>query len=199
MLNIMLTGVGGQGTVLAAKVLAQAAQEKGWHVRTAETIGMAQRGGSVVSHVRMGNEGEEVHSPLIAKGTADLIIAFEPAEGARMLTFLSPDGALVSAATAIQPVTAAMSDDPYSGPRMIERLIGAFGGAPERLSIVPDEAILEHVGNRKALNIVLLASAIETGRIPLTIDDLRSAVEACVKPKFVELNLRAIDIAVGEK
>ena len=63
MINVMLTGVGGQGTVLAAKVLAQAAQEKGWHVRTAETIGMAQRGGSVVSHVRMGDAGEEVYSP----------------------------------------------------------------------------------------------------------------------------------------
>ena len=60
-------------------------------------------------------------------------------------------------------------------------------------------AILKRVGSRKALNIVLLASAIETGRIPLTIDDLRSAVEACVKPAFVELNLKAIDIAVGEK
>jgi len=199
MLNIMLTGVGGQGTVLAAKVLAQAAQEKGWHVRTAETIGMAQRGGSVVSHVRMGNDGEEVHSPLIAKGTADLIIAFEPAEGARVLPYLSPEGVLVTATTAIQPVTAAMSADPYRGERMLERLFAVFGATPERLAVVADEAILKRVGNRKALNIVLLASAIETGRIPLTIDDLRSAVEACVKPAFVELNLKAIDIAAGEK
>ena len=199
MLNIMLTGVGGQGTVLAAKVLAQAAQEKGWHVRTAETIGMAQRGGSVVSHVRMGNDGEEVHSPLIAKGAADLIIAFEPAEGARVLPYLSPEGVLVTATTAIQPVTAAMSADPYRGERMLERLFAAFGATPERLAVVADEAILKRVGSRKALNIVLLASAIETGRIPLTIDDLRSAVEACVKPAFVELNLKAIDIAVGEK
>ena len=109
MLNVMLTGVGGQGTVLAAKVLAQAAQEKGWHVRTAETIGMAQRGGSVVSHVRMGNEGEEVLSPLIAEETADMIIAFEPAEGARMLPYLGKDGVLVTAETAIQPVTAALT------------------------------------------------------------------------------------------
>ena len=199
MLNIMLTGVGGQGTVLAAKVLAQAAQEKGWHVRTAETIGMAQRGGSVVSHVRMGNDGEEVHSPLIAKGAADLIIAFEPAEGARVLPYLSPEGVLVTATTAIQPVTAAMSADPYRGERMLERLFAVFGATPERLAVVADEAILKRVGSRKALNIVLLASAIETGRIPLTIDDLRSAVEACVKPAFVELNLKAIDIAAGEK
>ena len=70
MLNILLTGVGGQGTVLAAKVLAQAALEKGWKVRTAETIGMAQRGGNVVSHVRIGNKGEQVHAPLVSRGTA---------------------------------------------------------------------------------------------------------------------------------
>ena len=86
MLNILLTGVGGQGTVLAAKVLAQAALEKGWQVRTAETIGMAQRGGNVVSHVRIGNKGEQVHAPLVSRGTADLIIAFEPAEAARVLS-----------------------------------------------------------------------------------------------------------------
>lgn len=197
MLNIMLTGVGGQGTVLAAKVLAQAAQEKGWHVRTAETIGMAQRGGSVVSHVRMGNEGEEVHSPLIAKQTADMIIAFEPAEGARVLPYLAPEGVLVSATTAIQPVTAALSRDPYQGARIIEKLYSSFDVASGRLVIVPDDVILERVGNRKALNTVLLASAIDTGRVPLTVDDLRKAIKACVKPAFVDLNLEAINATVS--
>ena len=197
MLNVMLTGVGGQGTVLAAKVLAQAAQEKGWHVRTAETIGMAQRGGSVVSHVRMGNEGEEVYSPLIAKGTADIVVAFEPAEAARVLPYLSVTGVLVTATTAIQPVTAALSADPYKGAQVIRGLVEAFQDAPERLLVVPDEALLKRVGNRKALNTVLLASAIGTGRLPLTVDDLRDAVRACVKPAFVELNLQAIDVALG--
>ena len=197
MLNIMLTGVGGQGTVLAAKVLAQAAQEKGWHVRTAETIGMAQRGGSVVSHVRMGNEGEEVHSPLIARESADMIVAFEPAEGARVLPYLAPGATLVSATTAIQPVSAALSENPYRGADIIKMLYNAFENDPERLVIVPDSAILKRVGNRKALNTVLLASAIATGKLPLTLDDLRNAVKACVKPTFVDLNLKAIDTTVS--
>ena len=198
MLNIMLTGVGGQGTVLAAKVLAQAAQEKGWHVRTAETIGMAQRGGSVVSHVRMGNEGEQVHSPLIAHGAADMIVAFEPAEGARVLPYLAPDGMLVTATTAIQPVTAALSADPYRGARIIEQLVGAFEDASgvDRLVIVPDAALLKRVGSRKALNTVLLASAVATGRLPLSIDDLRTAISTCVKPAFIDLNLKAVDVAI---
>ncbi len=193
MLNVMLTGVGGQGTVLAAKVLAQAAQEKGWHVRTAETIGMAQRGGSVVSHVRMGNEGEEVQSPLIARGCADVIIAFEPAEGARMLPYLAPKGILVCATTAVQPVTAALANDSYRGSVVLQGLREAFAQAPDQLVIVPDAELLERIGNRKVLNTVLLAKAIGTGRLPLDLDDLRAAIRACVKPAFVDINLRAID------
>ena len=196
MINVMLTGVGGQGTVLAAKVLAQAAQEKGWHVRTAETIGMAQRGGSVVSHVRMGDAGEEVYSPLIAKDSADVVIAFEPAEAARVLPYLSQTGVLVSASTAVQPVTAALAKDPYRGSSVIAGLEKAFAQAPDQLVIVPDGELLERVGNRKALNTVLLACAIKTGRLPLTLDDLRDAIRASVKPAFVDLNLHAIDCAV---
>ena len=122
MLDVLLAGVGGQGTVLAAKVLAQAAQDKGWQVRTAETIGMAQRGGNVTSHVRMGNGGEEVFAPLLAHGTADLVIAFEPGEAARVLSFLAPNGVLVTATTPIQPVTAALSSVPYRADRVVQRL-----------------------------------------------------------------------------
>ena len=95
MINVSIAGIGGQGSVLAAKILAQAAEAKGWQVRTAETIGMAQRGGNVMSHVRMGNRGEVVHSPLPAKGSVDMIIALEPGEGARALPFLKKDGVLV--------------------------------------------------------------------------------------------------------
>ena len=198
MLNILLTGVGGQGTVLAAKLLAQAAQEKGWQVRTAETIGMAQRGGSVVSHVRMGNEGEEVYSPLIAKGTADMAIAFEPAEAARVVPYLAPEGVLVTASTAIQPVTAALAKSAYRGDTMIEKLRTLFASDPARLVVVDDGDVLGRIGNRRVLNTVLLASALDTGRIPLGLGDLRAAIRVCVKPAFVDLNLEAIDIAIGE-
>lgn len=197
MINVMLTGVGGQGTVLASKILAQAAQDKGWHVRTAETIGMAQRGGSVVSHVRMGNVGEEVHSPLIARGTADMIIAFEPGEGARMLPFLAPHGMVVTAATGIPAVSSALGQNPYKGAQAIVALSDAFAEAPERLVVVPDVALLKRVGNRKVLNTVLLASAIAADFLPLTLDDLYGAVEVCVKPEFVDLNLQAIDATVS--
>ena len=195
MLDAILAGVGGQGTVLAAKVLAQAAQSKGWQVRTAETIGMAQRGGSVVSHVRMGDAGEEVFSPLVARGQARLIVAFEPAEGARALPFLAPDGILVSASTAIQPVTTALSGVPYRTSEVMEHLNAALGS---RFIPVDDASVLAQLGTTKALNTVLLASALSTGRVPLTLNDLREAIRICVKPRFVELNLRAIDLAEAQ-
>ena len=202
MRNVLLTGVGGQGTVLAAKVLAQAAQAKGWQVRTAETIGMAQRGGSVVSHVRMGDNGEEVIAPLVAKGTADMIIAFEPAEAARVLPYFAPDGVMVSATTSIQPITAALSTEPYLAEATIASLDERLNGsaeAPARFVLVDDEAVLSQVENRKALNTVLLAFALKTGHLPLSLDDLRDAIRACVKPRFVELNLAAIDLVESKE
>lgn len=202
MRNVLLTGVGGQGTVLAAKMLAQAAQAKGWQVRTAETIGMAQRGGSVVSHVRMGDDGEEVIAPLVAKGTADMIIAFEPAEAARVLPYLAPDGVMVSATTSIQPITAALSSEPYLAETTVTSLderLNECAAAPVRFVLVDDEAMLSQVGNRKALNTVLLAFALKTGHLPLSLGDLRDAIRACVKPRFVELNLAAIDLVESKE
>ncbi len=182
MRNVMLAGVGGQGTVLAAKVLAQAAQDKGWQVRTAETIGMAQRGGNVVSHVRIGDEGEEVFAPLLAQGTADLIIAFEPAEAARVLPFLAPDGLLVTATTAIQPVTAALSDRPYRADDVVARIEQALEGSEQRFIAVDDARLTDAVGSRKVLNSVLLASGLKEGRIALDLDDLRRAIEEVQAP-----------------
>ena len=195
MLDVLLAGVGGQGTVLAAKVLAQTAQDKGWQVRTAETIGMAQRGGNVTSHVRMGNGGEEVFAPLLAHGTADLVIAFEPGEAARVLPFLAPNGVLVTATTPIQPVTAALSSVPYRADRVVQRLETQLAGTEASFVAVDDAALVRTVGSRKVLNTLLLARALAAGHVPL--DDLRHAIEVCVKPAFVQLNLAAIEAVVS--
>lgn len=224
MIDILLAGVGGQGTVLAAKVLAQAAQSKGWQVRTAETIGMAQRGGNVTSHVRMGSNGEAVYSPLITPGTADMVIALEPGEAARALPYLAPGGVLVTATTAIQPVTAALASQLYRAGDVVAALVNSLQaeasreqaaetvattsqdtnapgveGYPVPLFIpVDDEALVREAGagSRKSLNMVLLAVAVAQGRVPLTVDELKDAVRACVKPQFVSMNLAAIDRAI---
>ena len=197
MLDVLLAGVGGQGTVLAAKVLAQAAQDKGWQVRTAETIGMAQRGGNVTSHVRMGNGGEEVFAPLLAHGTADLVIAFEPGEAARVLSFLAPNGVLVTATTPIQPVTAALSSVPYRADRVVQRLETQLAGKEASFVAVDDAALVRTIGSRKVLNTLLLARALAAGHVPLDVDDQRHAIEVCVKPAFVQLNLAAIEAVVS--
>lgn len=197
MLNILLAGVGGQGTVLAAKLLAQAAEAKGWQVRTAETIGMAQRGGNVVSHVRMGDEGEPVYAPLIARGTADLIVAFEPAEAARVLGYLKPGGTMVCASTAIQPVSAALSSTPYVASEVLQNLAGEIEQAGGAFFAVDDASLVEKAGGRKSLNVMLLACALAEGCLAVTVDDLRRAIPACVKERFVDMNLRAIDLALN--
>lgn len=196
-INILLAGVGGQGTVLAAKVLAQAAQSKGWQVRTAETIGMAQRGGSVVSHVRMGSDGEPVHAPLVAPETADVIIAFEPGEALRSLLYLKKTGTVVTAKAVVQPVTAALSSSAYRADDVLDALRRALDESGGMLRVVDAEPILDAIGNRRALNTVLLASAVACGAVPLSVDELKAALSACVKPRFVDMNLTAVDAALG--
>ena len=219
MIDILLAGVGGQGTVLAAKVLAQAAQRKGWQVRTAETIGMAQRGGNVTSHVRMGSNGEAVYSPLITPGTADMVIALEPGEAARALPYLAPAGVLVTATTAIQPVTAALASQPYRAGDVVAALANSLQAEASReqaaeVAVASSAAttiqdanapgvegypvpLFIPVDSRKSLNMMLLAVAVAQGRVPLTVDELKDAVRACVKPQFVAMNLAAIDTAVA--
>ena len=219
MVNILLTGVGGQGTVLAAKVLAMAAAAKGWQVSTAETIGMAQRGGSVVSHVRMGNNGEDVHAPLVTHGTANLIVAFEPGEAARCLDYLAPGGTVVTATTVVEPISAALDSAPYRSADLVEGIKLTFynhvaariastsdtfatssmrsrrNAAPHhRLIAVNDMAVTDALGdNRKVLNSVLLGAAVAQYCMPLSIDELKGAVRACVKPQFAQMNIDAID------
>ena len=201
MKNILITGVGGQGSVLAAKILAQAAQAKGWSVREAETIGMAQRGGFVTSHVRMGDAGEEVYSPLLSRRSADVIIAFEPAEAARALPYLAPGGLLVTATSAIQPVTAALSPVPYEPAKVVDEVRAKV---PDAI-VVDDVALCEEIGNRKALNIALLATAVAASEREgrglagaVSIEEMREAIRVCVKPRFVEMNLKAAAVAVGQ-
>lgn len=185
MLNILLTGVGGQGTVLAAKVLAQAALEKGWQVRTAETIGMAQRGGSVASHVRGGHP----QSPLVPLGCADCIIAFEPGEAVRCIGYLAPGGTVIVNTQAVQPPVAALQNIDYDGAEALSYL----RSLPDiRLVEVDGASICDQVGSPKVLNIALLAAAVDSGTLGITREELENAVRGRVHPRFHEMNLNAI-------
>ena len=121
--NIVLCGVGGQGTVLASKLISAAAMAEDLPVMSAETIGMAQRGGSVFSHLRI---GDDIYSPMIAKGTADIILGFEPGETVRMLPYLKPDGQVIVSSREVMPVTASLTGGSYSGAIIFKRTWRTF-------------------------------------------------------------------------
>ncbi|HIZ46674.1 MAG TPA: indolepyruvate oxidoreductase subunit beta [Candidatus Olsenella pullistercoris] len=193
--NVILAGVGGQGAVLASKLLARAAMGRGLSVRTAETIGMAQRGGSVFSHVRVGERpGECPVSPLIGRGRADAIVAFEPAEAVRQLPFLRPGGMVVTSDAPVVPVSAATGGPAYDLPAIMSYLRASVG---DRLFVVDAAAAETELGTAKALNVVLLGAAARAGALgPVTVDDLVAAVRAIVKPRFVDLDLRALGLGV---
>ena len=185
--SIVLAGVGGQGTILASKLLARAAMARGLHVRTAETIGMAQRGGSVVSHVRI---GDGASSPLVGPGRADALIAFEPAEAARQLSYLRSGGTLVTSDAPVVPVSAATGGPAYDLPAVMAYLRASV--APERLVVVDAAAAARGLGTTRALNVALLGAAARAGAIGLTADDLAAAVRDVVAPRFVDLDLAAL-------
>lgn len=183
--NIVLCGVGGQGTVLASKLIAAAAMKKGISVMSAETIGMAQRGGSVFSHIRL---GEHLHSPMIAKGTADIIIGFEPAEAVRMLPYLKDNGQVIVSSHAIMPVTSTLSGANYNGEEMILYLKKVV----KNLLVVDTEKACLALGSSKVLNILLLGAAISSGALGLTEEELREAIKDRLPEKIHALNYRAL-------
>lgn len=182
--NILICGVGGQGTVLAAKVLSQAAISGGEHVLSAETIGMAQRGGSVTSHVRI---GQDIFSPLIPKGQADIIIAFEAAEAARNADYLKKGGMVIVNKKVVQPTTASLTGVTFSEDTMLDYL----NKIADKVIAVDTEQACKDLGSSKVVNMVLLGAACKTGLIDK--DELKAAIKLLVKPDFYELNCQAVD------
>ena len=188
--NIVLCGVGGQGTVLASKLVASASMAKGFEIKSAETIGMAQKGGSVMSHLRIG----DCHSPMIGSGEADLIIGFEPSETVRMLPFLKKGGAVITSDRAVMPVTAALKGSSYKGSDMTDFLKGYPGIG--KLVIVDTESAVREIGSPKAMNMVLLGAASRAGLLgEITHEDIIEAMKRKVKPQFVEMNIKALEYA----
>ena len=184
--NLLLCGVGGQGTVLASKLIAAAAMANDIPVMSAETIGMAQRGGSVFSHLRL---GDGLYSPMIEKGTADLIIGFEPGETVRMLPYLKTNATVVVRTRAMLPVTAALKGSDYNGSEMIDHLRSHV----KHLTVVDAESACLHIGSPKVLNVLLLGAAIRTGMMGLSEDDIKNAILNTLPEKFHALNLKALE------
>ncbi len=193
--NIVFCGVGGQGTVLASRLVADAAMKENRHVMTAETIGMAQRGGSVFSHMRIDDKQEKsltvVRSPLVARGDADLIIGFEPGETVRQLPYLKKDGWVVTSTRPVQPVSAMIGLSSYDSEAMISYLKKHVA----HLILVDADQALADIGNPRVLNIVLLGAAIRTGEVGVEPADIVEALHARLPEKVWEVNEKALAYA----
>lgn len=186
--NIILCGVGGQGTVLASKLISSVAMEKGLLVMSAETIGMSQRGGSVFSHIRI---GEGIQTPMIAEGEADIIIAFEPGEAVRMLPYLKANGQMIVSAKEVMPVMATLAGTDYQGKEMLDYLAAKVAN----LVVVDTEAACQKIGTTKALNVFLLGVAVTSGALGVTEEELKEIIKKKVPEKFHELNFKALECA----
>ena len=179
--NMMIVGVGGQGTLLASKLLGCLLLDKGYDVKVSEVHGMSQRGGSVVTYVRW---GERVCSPIIDKGQADVILSFELLEAARWTEYLKPGGRIITNTQQINPMPVITGAAEY--PQELERKIRDAGMDLDALDAL---SLAEEAGSSRAVNIVLL------GRLSkwfgFSEEEWLEAIERSVPPKFLELNKKA--------
>lgn len=179
--NVMIVGVGGQGSLLASKLLGHLLLTEGYDVKVSEVHGMSQRGGSVVTYVRF---GEKVYSPIIDKGEADFIVSFEKLEAARYVEYLRPAGRMVVNTQEIDPmpvITGAMS---Y--PAGLVEKMEAKGIAVDAMDCL---SLAEQAGSSKAVNLVLMGRLSRYFDIPE--EKWIKAIEECVPAKFVEMNKKA--------
>lgn len=182
--NVMIVGVGGQGSLLASKLLGALLMDENYDVKVSEVHGMSQRGGSVVTYVRF---GEKVYSPVISEGEADFIVSFEKTEAARYAPYLRADGKIIVNSQSIMPMPVITGDCAYPENALDElRAKGLFIDETDALSLA------RKAGGEKTVNIVLM------GRLAKYFDIAREkwlkAIEKTVKPQFVEINKRAFEL-----
>jgi indolepyruvate ferredoxin oxidoreductase beta subunit len=177
----MIVGVGGQGSLLASKLLGRLMMNAGLDVKVSEVHGMSQRGGSVVTYVRA---GEKVYSPIIDVGEADYIISFEMLEAARNLKFLAPKGRIITNTQQIAPMPVITGDAEYP-----DDLAGKIAATGADIDAFDALSLAEQAGSAKAVNIVLM------GRLSRYLDiseaDWLRAIEETIPPKFLEMNKKA--------
>ncbi|MGC9334340.1 MAG: indolepyruvate oxidoreductase subunit beta [Anaerolineae bacterium] len=182
--NFLLAGVGGQGTILASDVLSEVALAAGFDVKKSEVHGMAQRGGSVNTHVRW--DADRVFSPLIGLGEADVLLVFEEAEALRYAEYLKPGGAAIVNRQTIEPITVTSGGAHYPAEDAVRE---AYRGLAGRFHLIAGTAIAEEMGNARAANVVLLGALSALLEVP--VDTWLQVIERRVPPKYVELNRQA--------
>ena len=185
--SIMIVGVGGQGTLLAGRLLGEYAKAKGLDAKVSEVHGMAQRGGSVVTHVRI---GEKVLSPIIEEGGADIILAFEELEAMRYLPYLKEDGTIIinSQQMMPMPVITGAAKYPYDA---LERIREQC----KNVIAVDALSLAREAGSIKSANVVLLG--VLAGLTQFNTAAWKDAIVSCVPKKTTEVNLKAFELGMG--
>lgn len=181
--DALMVGVGGQGVVLASDAMADTGMNHGYDVKKSDSLGMAQRGGSVVSHVRW---GRRVFSPMVKKGEASFLLGFEQLEAARWAPYLKPGGVAIVSDVVIVPVSVIGSTIPYPDRDEVERTLRQY---TSRVFFVPATRIGVELGNPKALNMVMLGFT--STFLDLGIDAWTSNIGSKLPPRFVESSLAA--------
>ncbi|MFA4987450.1 MAG: indolepyruvate oxidoreductase subunit beta [Candidatus Brocadiia bacterium] len=181
--NVLISGVGGQGTILASDILSEAALEAGFDVKKSEIHGMAQRGGTVVSQVRF---GPKVYSPIIPEGDVHYFLAFELVESLRFVQNVRADGAILVNEQIIPSSTILAGLDEYPA----DPLEGVSSLVRE-LTVIPAAKAATELGNPRVANVILLGALAKRTGLPL--DAFRNAIRRLVKPRFVDLNLKAFE------
>jgi indolepyruvate ferredoxin oxidoreductase beta subunit len=181
--NIVFAGVGGQGILLAAEIVGDAAVRAGHNVRVSELHGMAQRGGAVVSHVRI---GESALAPTVLEGTADLVLGFEPMEALRNVQFAS------------HKTTVLVNVKPFaiSGARYpeVEEILKQIRGFTENVISFNAATLAKKTGTAMTQNIVMIGALAATGKAPISVDDLKAALGALIRPRYFDANVEAFEL-----
>jgi len=186
--NILLVGVGGQGTILASELLARVLLAAGFDVKKSEVHGMAQRGGRVISHVRF---GKKVYSSLIVKGEADILVGFEMAETVRSLDWISHGARVIAENKAILPYTSLVGQSPYPFDALDRIRAAGFD-----LTVVEGEKLAAETGEKKTANVVLMG--VLARHLPVERSVWEETIRKNMPEKLVEMNLRAFELGWAE-
>lgn len=187
--NLIVTGVGGQGSVLASHIVAEAAVKRGFKVRVGETFGAAQRGGKVHSHVRI---GDDVYGPLCPGGSLDVLLGLEPNETLRLaLEYANEETLIITNTRPVPSMDANIGADHYPE---VSRLIEALGRLSDEVVSFDATELAAEAGNERTMNVVLLGALAASGRLPFGAESLREAVMSRVPPRTVEVNEAAFEL-----
>lgn len=186
--NIVLCGVGGQGTIAMSEVIGRAAVIEGYRVRGSEVLGMAQRGGAVTAHVRLGSG---VHGPMVPEGKADVIVSMEPSEALRNVRYASKDTVIVISTRPLVPPSVSLGLGTYPS---VDATIEMLKKVSRQVIAVDAYELALKAGAAIAANMVMLGALAGTGRLPLSVGALKRAITERFRGRAVEVNLKAFDL-----